>query len=112
MAIEISSNQAIMASKGVFQCNVSKSIDLFIFDATQQVKLRNKIPGSSAIFEGVSKAHATNFTEEDIENRIQSLIHENKLVNNKAAAGLDSFFVTSFVKETFTESDAEPIPMI
>ena len=29
----------------------------------------------------------------------------------KTAAGLDSFFGTSFIKETFAESDTEPIPI-
>ena len=66
---------------------------------------------SSAIFKEISKAHATNFTQEDVENRIEGLTNEKKLVNNKTAAGLDSFFVTSFVKETFTETDTEPIPI-
>ena len=55
------------------------------------------------------QTHATNFTEEDIKNRIEGLINENKLVNNKAAAELDSFFVTSLAKEIFTEIDTEPI---
>ena len=109
MAVEVSSNQTIIPSEGVFQCNVSKSIDLLIFDAIQQVRLCNKRPDSSAIFKEISKAHATNCTEEDIENRIEGLINEKKLVNNKTTAGLDSFFVTSFVKETFIESDTEPI---
>ena len=74
-------------------------------------RLRNKRPDNSAIFKEISKAHATDFTEEDIENRIEGLINEKKLVNNKATAGLDSFFVTSFGKETFTESDTEPVPI-
>ena len=74
-------------------------------------RLRNKRPDNSAIFKEISKAHVTDFTEEDIENRIEGLINEKKLVNNKATAGLDSFFVTSFGKETFTESDTEPIPI-
>ena len=55
------------------------------------------------------QTHATNFTEEDIKNRIEGLINENKLVKNKTAAGLDSFFVTSFAKEIFIEIDTEPI---
>ena len=100
-----------MPNEGVFQRDVSKSIDLLIFDAIQQVRLRNKRPDSSAIFKEISKAHATNFTQEDVENRIEGLTDEKKLVNNKTAAGLDSFFVTSFVKETFTETDTEPIPI-
>ena len=50
------------------------------------------------------QTHATNFTEEDIKNRIEGLINENKLVKNKTAAGLDSFFVTSFTKEILTEN--------
>ena len=111
MAAEISSNQTIMPSEGVFQCSVSKSIDLLVLDAIQQVRLCNKGPDNSAIFKEISKAHATDFTEEDIENRIEGLTNEKKLVNNKATTGLDTFFfVTSFVKETFTESDTEPIP--
>ena len=69
VAIEVSSNQTIMAREGVFQCNVSKSIDLLMFDTIQQVRLRIKKPNSSAIFKKISKAHVTNFTEEDIENR-------------------------------------------
>ena len=55
------------------------------------------------------QTHAANFTEEDIKNRIEGLINGTKLVNNKTAAGLDSFFVTSFAKEIFTEIDTEPI---
>ena len=98
-----------MPNEDVFQRDVSKSIDLLIFDAIQQVRLRNKRPGSLAIFKEISKAHATNFTQEDVKNRIEGLTNEKKLVNNKAAAGLDSFFVTSFVKETFTETDTERI---
>ena len=78
MAIEVSSNQTIMPSEGVFQCNVCKSIDLLIFDTIQQVTLRYKRPNSSAIFKEISKAHAINFTEEDIENRIVGLINEKK----------------------------------
>ena len=93
-------------------CDVSKSIDLLIFDAIQQVRLRNKRPDTSAIFKEISKAHATNFTQEDVENRIEGLTNEKKLVNKKAAAGLDYFFVTLFVKETFTETDTEPIPIM
>ena len=77
-AIEVSSNQTIMPSEGVFQCNVCKSIDLLIFDTIQQVTLRYKRPNSSAIFEEISKAHKINFTEEDIENRIVGLINEKK----------------------------------
>ena len=50
-------------------CDVSKSIDLLIFDAIQQVRLHNKRPDSSAIFKEISIAHATNFTQEDVENR-------------------------------------------
>ena len=111
MAIEVSSNQTIMPSEGVFQCNVSKSIDLLIFDAIQHVRLRNKRPHSSVIFKEISKTQATNFTEEDIENRTEDIINEKKLVNNKTIAGLDSYFVTSFVKETFTESNTKPIPI-
>ena len=112
MVIEISSNQTIMSSESVFQCKVSNSIDLLIFDAIPQVRLRNKRPDSSAIFKEISKAHATNFTQEDVENRIEGLTNKKKLVNNKTAAGLDSFFVISFVKETFTETDTEPIPIV
>lgn len=43
-------------SGSVFQCNVSKSIDLLIFGAIQQVRLRNKRKDSSAIFKETSKA--------------------------------------------------------
>ena len=111
MDIEVSSNETIMPNEGVFQCDVSKSIDLLIFHAVEQVRRRNKRPDSSAIFKETSKAHATNFTQEDVENTIEHLTNEKKLVNNKAAAGRDSFFVTSFVKETFTETDKEPIPI-
>ena len=64
----------------MFQCNVSKSIDLLIFDAIQQFKLRNKRPDSSTSFKEISKAHATIFTEEDIENRIEGLINEKNLL--------------------------------
>ena len=78
MTIEVSSNQTIMPSEGVFQCDVSKLNDLLIFDTIQQVWLRNKRPDSSAIFKEISKAHATNFTQEDIENRIEGLINEKK----------------------------------
>ena len=80
-----------MPNEGVFQCDVSKSIDLLIFDAIRQVRLRNKRPDSSAIFKEISKAHATNFTQEDVENRIKVFTNGKKLVNNKTAAGLDSF---------------------
>ena len=68
MAIETSSNQTIMSSDGVFEFNVSKSIDLLIFDAIQQV--RNERPDSSAIFKEISKAHATSLREEYIKNRM------------------------------------------
>ena len=95
----------------MFQCDVSKSINLLKFDAIQQVRLHNKRPNSSAIFKEISKVHATNFTQEDVENRIEGLTNKKKLVNNETAAGLDSFFVTSFVKETFIETDTEPIPI-
>ena len=44
MAIETSSNQTIMSSDGVFEFYVSKSINLLIFDAMQQV--RNERPDS------------------------------------------------------------------
>ena len=67
-----------MPSEGVFQCDVSKLNDLLIFDTIQQVWLRKKRPDSSAIFKEISKAHATNFTQEDIENRIEGLINEKK----------------------------------
>ena len=69
MAIEVSSTETIMPNEGVFQRDVSKSIDLLIFDAIQQVRLHNKRPDSSAIFKEISIAHATNFTQEDVENR-------------------------------------------
>ena len=111
MAIEVSSNNTIMLNEGIFQCDVSKSIDLLILNAIQQVRLRNKRSDCSAIFKEISKAHTTNFTQEDVENRIEGLTNEKKFVNNNTAAGLDSFFVTSFVKETFTEIDTEPIPI-
>ena len=100
IAIEASSNETIMPNEGVFQRDVSKSIHLLIFDAIQQVRLRNKRPDSSAIFKVISKAHATNFALEDVKNRIEGLTNEKKLVHNKTAAGLDSFFVTSFVKHS------------
>ena len=109
MAIEVSSNQTIMPSDGAFQCDVSKSVDLFMFDAIQQARLCNKRPDKAAIFKEISKAHATNLTQEDIENRIERLTNGKKLVDNKTAGGLDYFFVTSFMKETFTETDTEPI---
>ena len=80
-----------MPNEGVFQCDVSKSINLLKFDAIQQVRLRNKRPDSSAIFKEISKAHATSFTQEDVENRIEGLTNKKKLVNNETAAGLDSF---------------------
>ena len=67
-----------MSSESVFQCKVSNSIDLLIFDAIPQVRLRSKRPDSSAIFKEISKAHATNFTQEDIENGIVGLINEKK----------------------------------
>ena len=111
MDIEVSSNETIMPNEGVFQRDVSKTIDLLIFDVIQQVRLRNKRPDSSAIFKEISKVHATNFTQEDVENRIEGLTNEKKLVNNKTAAGIDSFFVTLFVKEIFTETDTELIPI-
>ena len=82
---------------------------LIIFDAIQQVRLRSKRPDSSAIFKEISKTHATNFTQEDIENRIEGLTNGKKLVNSKTAAGLDSVVVTSFVQGTFAETDTEPI---
>ena len=72
MAIEVSSNETIMPNEGVFQC------DVIIFDAIHQVRLRNKKPDSSAIFKEISKAHATNFTQEDVENRIEDLTNKNK----------------------------------
>ena len=71
-----------MPSEGAFQCDESKSIDLLIFDAIQQVKLRNKRPDTSAVFKEISKAHATNFTQEDIKNKIEGLTNEKKLVKN------------------------------
>ena len=83
---------------------------LIIFDAIQQVRLHSKRLDSSAIFKEISKAHATNFTQEDIENRIEGLTNGKKLVNSKTAAGLDSVVVT-FVKGTFAETDTEPIPI-
>ena len=89
MTIEVSSNQTIMPSGSVFQCDVIKSVDLFMFDAIQQVRLHNKRRESAAIFKEISKAHATNFTQEEIENRIKRLTYEKKLVNNKTAARLD-----------------------
>ena len=67
---------------------LSKSIDLLIFDAIQQVKLRNKSPDSLGLFKEISKARANNFTEEDIEDRIEGLINENKRANNKTGADL------------------------
>ena len=72
-----------MPNEGVFQCDISKSIDLLIFDAIQQVRLRNKRPGSSAIFKEISKAHATNFTQEDVENRIEGLTNEKDLLTTR-----------------------------
>ena len=45
----------MVAKGGVFQCNVSKSIDLLIFDAMQQVRLCNERPDSS----GYSKKYLT-----------------------------------------------------
>ena len=109
MAIDVSSNQTIMPSEGVFQWDVSKLNDLLILDTIQQVRLRNKRPDSSTIFTEISKAHATNFTQEDIENRIEGLINE-----KKAREMLDVIllFVTSFVKEAFTETDTEPISIL
>ena len=95
MAIKVSSNQTIVPIEGVFQCNVSKLIDLLIFDAIQQVRLRNKRPDSSAIFKEISKAHATNFTEEDIENRIEGLINEKTFVNNKIRRRTYSYHATN-----------------
>ena len=80
MAVEVSTNRTIIPSEDVFQCNVSKSIDLLIFDAIQQFKLRNKRPDSSTSFKEIFKAHATIFTEEDIENRIEGLINEKNLL--------------------------------
>ena len=38
-------------------------------------------------------------------------INENKFADNKTAVGLGFFVTSSFVKETFTESDTEPIPI-
>ena len=67
-----------MPSEGVVECTVSKSIDLFIFDPMQQVRLHNERPDSSAIFKEISKAHATHFTEEDIENSIEGLTNKKK----------------------------------
>ena len=95
MAIKVSSNQTIVPIEGVFQCNVSKLIDLLISDAIQQVRLRNKRPDGSAIFKEISKAHATNFTEEDIENRIEGLINEKKFVNNKIRHRTYSYHATN-----------------
>ena len=65
-----------MASENVFQYNVSKSLDLLIFYATQQVRLCNKRPDSSAIFKKISNVHGTSFTEE---NRTEDLINEDKI---------------------------------
>ena len=84
---------------------------LIIFDAIQQVRLHSKREDSSAILKEISKARATNFTQEDIENRIEGLTNEKKLVNSKTTAGLDYFVVTSFMKGTFAETDTEPIPI-
>ena len=64
------------------------SIDLLIFDAIQQVKLCQKSPDSLGIFKEISKARAKNFTEEDIEDRIEGFINKNKLANNKTGADL------------------------
>ena len=66
MKYQVSRNQTIMPNEGVFQCIVSKSIDLFIFDPMQQVRIHNERPDSPAIFKEISRAHATHFTEEDI----------------------------------------------
>ena len=67
MKYQVSRNQTIMPNEGVFQCIVGKSIDLFIFDPMQQVRIHNERPDSPAIFKEISRAHATHFTEEDIE---------------------------------------------
>ena len=80
MAIKVSSNETIMPNEDVFQCDLSKSIDLLMFDAIQQVRLRNKRSDISAIFKKISKAHATNFTQEDVENRIEGLTNEKDLL--------------------------------
>ena len=87
----------MMASEDLFQCNVSKSIDLLIFDAIKQVRLRNKRPASSAIFK--AKAQATNFTEKDIKNRIEGLINEDKLVDNKTTAEQLKFFFCDIIRQ-------------
>ena len=45
---------------------------------SSKLRLRNKRPDSSAIFKEISKVHATNFSQEDIENRIEGLTNEKK----------------------------------
>ena len=80
-----------MPNEGVFQFDVSKSIDLLIFDAIQQVRLRNKRPDSSAIFKEISKAHATNFTQEDVKNRIEGLTNEKSLLTIRQLLDLTFF---------------------
>ena len=80
-----------MSNEGVLQCDVSKLIGLLIFDAIQQGRLRNKRPGGSTMLKKISKAHAINFTQEDIKNRTEGLTNQKKLVNNNTTAGLHSF---------------------
>ena len=45
---------------------------------SSKLRLRNKRPDSSAIFKEISKVHASNFSQEDIENRIEGLTNEKK----------------------------------
>ena len=73
---------------------VSDPVDFQIFTAINQIRFRKQRPDSKAIFEYITNNSATNITHKFMEERINNLLVDKMLNNNKTHKDLDSFFLT------------------
>ena len=96
---------------------VSDPVDFQIFTAINQIRFRKQREDSKAIFEYITNNSATNITYKFMEERINNLLVDKMLNNNKTHKDLDSFFLTDLSHELMDEiltvdiiTDSSPIP--
>ena len=82
--------------------------DIIIFQAIVSIREKKQRADNKTIFDYINKNSASNFTEEYIAERVETLIEDEKLSNKKTYQGMDSFYLTEISQNFIDSKQVEP----
>ena len=82
--------------------------DIIIFQAIVSIREKKQRADNKTIFDYINKNSASNFTEEYIAERVETLMEDEKLSNKKTYRGMDSFYLTEISQSFIDSKQVEP----